>query len=623
MIRRPRPGAGWASVAILGALLAAGAAVAAIPGSVPWSGVEPPPSAGAPVASIGPGVPADSAAARVHRYLSRLEPFGWHGAVLLSRGGEVLLARGYGMADHGDDGGAPRPWTAGTVSTVGSITKQFTAAAVVKLAERGVLSVDDSLPAFFEEVPPEKRGITLHHLLTHTSGLRGVGPGDFDAVSREEIVRLAMEAELASEPGSEYAYSNLGYSLLGAVVERVTGVAYETWVREHLFRPAGMYETGYLLPRYDPARVATGYRDGERWGTVVGRIRPETGPSWVLMANGGMHSTLYDMHRWVRSLMTTDRVLSPASRETLLTPHADEGFGSWYAYGWVVDTTSRDTPVIQHDGGNGILHADLHWFPEDGGTLTFAMSNHAEMTAIDVLDEVDAVTFGEDVRTPPEVADVDVPPERLAGLEGRYRLPGGGELEVVAPGSRLEVRASGQDLLGRLSTAPRDHGLDEAALNRRGEELVRALMREEYARLREALGPGAPERPYAAARARILRFLGSFRSVKAMGTLPVWYEGSPSVTVTWLRLAFERGTTVRRIHWRNDGRMAGLGGRAIPAPLTLACAPTSPDACVGWDPNQPAADPRFRFRRDGYGRGRTVTVEAGGWRATAERVEAR
>jgi CubicO group peptidase (beta-lactamase class C family) len=562
----------------------------------------------------------EAAAARVDRYLSRLEPFGWHGAVLVSRGGEVLLAEGYGTADHAEEGEASRPWTAGTVSTVGSITKQFTAAAIVKLAEDGALSLDDSLPVFFDGVPPDKRGITLHHLLTHTSGLRGVGQGDFDRVSRAEIVRLAMEAELATEPGSEYAYSNLGYSLLGAMVEEVTGTPYEAWIREHLFRPAGMYETGYLLPRYEPARLATGYREGERWGTVIERIPEATGPSWVLMANGGMHSTLYDMHRWVRSLMTTERILTAGSRETLLTPYADEGGGSWYAYGWVVDTTSRSTPIIQHNGGNGILHADIHWFPEDGETLTFAMSNHAEVTAIDVLDDVDAVYFGQDVRMPPEVSAADVSPEPLAGLAGRYRLPDGGELEVVALGSRLEIRVSGQELLDRLSTAPRDDGLDYAALNRRAGELVRALMGEDYATVREALGPEAPERPFAGARERILRFMGPFRSVEVMGTLPVWYEGSPSEAVTWLRLAFEQGTTVRRVHWTVDGGMAGLGGQAVAAPLTLACAMTSSEGCIGWDPNQPAANPRFRFRRGDDGHGASVTVEAEGWSSTAERM---
>lgn len=221
---------------------------------------------------------------------------------------------------------------------------------------------------------------------------------------------------------------------------------------------------------------------------------------------------------------------------------------------------------------------------------------------------------------PPKLSVADVPPERLAGLEGRYRLPDGGVLEVVAPGSRLEIRVSGQELLDRLSTVPRDDGLDYAALNRRADELIRALMGEDYTTVREALGPEAPERPYAGARERILDFMGPFRSAEVMGTLPVWYEGSPSEAVTWLRLAFERGTTVRRIHWTADGRMAGLGGQAIAAPLTLACAMTSSEGCTGWDPNQPAADPRFRFRRTDDGRGASVTVEVGGWSATAGRV---
>lgn len=566
----------------------------------------------------------DTAVERVDEFLTRLTPFGWHGAVLVARGPEVLLAKGYGSAEHGTASAAPdRAWTAGTVSTIGSITKQFTAAAIVKLAEQGRLSLRDTLPVFFEGVPPAKRAITLHHLLTHTSGLREAGAGDFDAVSREEIVRSAMEGELGSEPGASYAYSNLGYSLLGAVVEAVTDTAYEAWVRRHLFRPVGMHETGYLLPGFEPERLAVGYRGGERWGTVLEKVPGDTGPSWILMANGGMHSTLFDMHRWVRALMTTDRVLSPGSREKLLTPYADEGFGSHYAYGWVVDTTDRSTPVVEHNGGNGILHADLHWFPEDGETLTFAMSNHAELTAIDVLGQVDALLFGREASMPPRVDATSVAPDRLSELAGRYRLADGGELEVVALGNHLEVRVSGQPLLDRLSTAAHDHGLAYDDLNRKAVELARALFEGDYATLRATMAGDPPDEPYAGFRERVVATLGAFESAEAMGTLPIYAGGSTGVAVTWLRLAFEDGARLVRIHWTADGRMRAVGGQAIPAPLSLACAMTGPAECVGWDALQPSAEPTFRFEARAEGQPRSVTVEAGDWSARATRASER
>lgn len=567
---------------------------------------------------------ADSIADRVDEYLSRMVPFGWHGAVLVSRGQDVLLAKGYGRADHGSVESAPvRSWTSGTVSTVGSITKQFTAAAIMKLVQQGRLSVRDSLPVFFDDVPAEKREITLHHLLTHTSGLRVASDslGDFDFVSREEIVRAAMtQGELATEPGEEYAYSNLGYSLLGAVVEVVTDTDYEAWLREHLFVPVGMYETGYLLPAYEAEHVATGYRGGERWGTVIRRLPEDTGPSWILRANGGIHSTLYDMHRWVRTLMTTDRILSPASREKLLTPYADEGYGSYYAYGWGVDTTARSTPVIRHNGGNGILHADLHWFPEDDQTLTFAMSNHAELTAIDVLEPVDDLLFGGGVEMPPRVDAEHVDPEQLSTLAGHYRLPGGSELAVVALGGHLEVRVSGQPLLDRLSTAAREDSLGYAVLNRRAAELIGALFEGDYSTLREAMGGDPPEKPYTGFRERVIESLGGFESADVMGTLPIYSEGSVGLAVTWVRVEFERGTRLVRIHWSADGRMAGVGGQAIPAPLTLSCAMASPSLCIGWDPIQPTVEPTLRFESRGTGRPMALTISAGSWSKEAVRV---
>lgn len=599
-------------------------------------------SAGA-TTPVSPGVSLDpdSAAARVDRYLSRLEAFGLAGNALLARDGDVLLARGYGMADRGgrasgaeagDQGagaavGSSRPWTAGTVSIVGSITKQFTAAAVMKLVDRGRISVADSIGRFFDDVPPDKRGITLHHLLTHTAGLGEVDPGDFDFLGREEIVRRAMATDLLSAPGTEYRYSNLGYSLLGAVVESVTGRGYELWLRENLLVPAGMYETGYLLPEYEADRVAVGYRNGVRWGTVTGRLDPSKGPSWVLRANGGVHSTLYDMLRWVRALgvlerhgatdaagqATTDRpgpILSARSRERMFAPHADAGGGAWYGYGWGVDTTSRGTPTYRHDGGNGILHADLHLFPEEG-LVTFMMTSDAGLRATQLLDQVDRVYFGESVPTPPAVDAVEADPGALESLAGRYRGDEGGGLVVESAGTALVIHVEGQRALDRVWSGDRPGTVPYDTLNRRAATFVDAFVAGDFETMRSFMGPDAPEEPYADFRARILARIGPVRGVEVLGTVPAWFHGGSS-EATWVRLELERSTMVRRIHWSADGRVVGLGGQVYPAPITLRCAMTGPASCTGWHAGLDLGDPRVMFGQPGEEGARSIMIEAAG-----------
>jgi CubicO group peptidase (beta-lactamase class C family) len=212
------------------------------------------------------GAAIDDRVPAVEVYLNRLENLGFAGAVLVAEGDRTLLASGFGLADRE----AGRPWTPQTVSTIGSITKQFTGAAILALSDDGRLRVSDAITKYFPDVPPDKQSITLHQLLTHSSGIVDLeGIGDFDPIGRDEFVRRAMQQALAFPPGEGYEYSNAGYSLLGAIIEEITGASYETFVRERFFLPAGMKDTGYILPKFDMQRLAQGYRAGEKWGTVL------------------------------------------------------------------------------------------------------------------------------------------------------------------------------------------------------------------------------------------------------------------------------------------------------------------------------------------------------------------
>jgi CubicO group peptidase (beta-lactamase class C family) len=300
-------------------------------------------------------------AARFEPHLEALTQEGFSGIVLVAKGGEIVFERGYGLA-HRERGTKISPET---VFTIGSITKQFTGAAILKLEMAGHLRVEDPISRFFDDVPADKRGLTLHHLLTHSAGFPGAIGHDFTETLREEFVRLAMETPLASKPGERYEYSNVGYSLLAAVVELVTKGSYEVYLRDKLFLPAGMKDTGYVLPEWQEDRLAHGYRGDVHWGTVVGHPFAADGPYWHLRGNGGIHSTARDMFRWHLALVG-DEILSPSAKEKLYTRHISEGGGSYYGYGWSLSDTSRGTRLVTHNGGNPYFFADfLRFIDED------------------------------------------------------------------------------------------------------------------------------------------------------------------------------------------------------------------------------------------------------------------
>ncbi|MEX2016407.1 MAG: serine hydrolase domain-containing protein, partial [Candidatus Hydrogenedentales bacterium] len=193
------------------------------------------------------------------------EADGFAGAVLIARDGEILLQKGYGLANRETE----TSWPPATISTIGSITKTFTAVALMKLASEDKLAVDDPITKYFDDVPEDKQHITLHHLLTHSAGLRGAHGGDFDKrATRDELLERAMKSDLlwgADMAGERYEYSNTGYSLLAMIVEDLSGKPYEDYVRAAILEPAGMTDTGYTLD-WDPSRFAHGYQNDNETG---------------------------------------------------------------------------------------------------------------------------------------------------------------------------------------------------------------------------------------------------------------------------------------------------------------------------------------------------------------------
>ncbi|HEX7000974.1 MAG TPA: serine hydrolase domain-containing protein, partial [Trueperaceae bacterium] len=361
----------------------------------------------------------------VDTFLGRLVPFGYSGAALLARRGEILLSEGYGLADRRVEA----PNTPDTVFSLGSITKQFTAAAVLKLQERGLVDVASTIDAYLPEIPPDKAKVTLHHLLTHTSGVVEYLSGDYEPLSRPEAVRIGLGAPLRFEPGSSYGYSNGGYSLLAAIVELVSGQGYEEFLNATFFAPLGMSSTGYRAPTWEGRTVARSYVDGVDRGTNL----EKEFPSWAVMGNGEMLSTTLDMYRWHQALMGAD-VLSAEFKQALYSP-----FRNGYVYGRRV-TEGRHGRRAEHGGASSwgscsyfrrYLDADLMFIVfcnrvDDGVFLPGAIREH-----------VSALAFGEQSTLPP-AAPVGVESD-LERLEGERTLAGGGSVRLVPSGGHLRL----------------------------------------------------------------------------------------------------------------------------------------------------------------------------------------
>jgi CubicO group peptidase (beta-lactamase class C family) len=356
-----------------------------------------------------PSAPADAELGeKLDRWLVAAD---FRGNVLVAKGGAVVLRKGYGMADR--EKGIP--YTAETVFDVGSITKQFTAAAILKLEMQGKLHVEDPIGKYFPGVPEDKKAITLHHLLTHTSGLESDFAGDYDPVSRDEYVKRALASKLRTKPGDTHFYANSGYSLLGAIVEIASGKPYEQYLAENLFLPSGMRETGYRLPGWDPKRLAVGYKGGKRWGRITEKPWAADGPYWALRANGGIHSTLDDLLRWHVAL-AGEKVLSAAEKEKLYARHVREGEGAdtFYGYGWSIADAPGGGRLVEHNGGNGVFYADfLRFLDED--LVVILSTNDSEVRGGRTAEALARMCHGDEVPVPKPVSGEAKP----LGSDGR------------------------------------------------------------------------------------------------------------------------------------------------------------------------------------------------------------
>jgi CubicO group peptidase (beta-lactamase class C family) len=353
------------------------------------------------------------------------------GAVLVAKDGKPVFRRAYGLAD--------REWNvANTPETrfrLGSITKQFTATAILQLAEQGKLSVDDPISKYYPAAPAAWAPITLKHLLTHTSGIPSYTaiPGFFAQLARldktpDEIIALTRDKPLDFPPGSKYAYDNTGYVLLGYVVEKVSGQPYAAYLQDHIFTPLGMKDTGYDVSDTILPRRASGY------SVAGGKARNAAFLSMSLpYAAGSLYSTVDDLLIWDQALHA-GKAIKPASVAAMFT---DYGFN--YGFGQGLGPQNGHM-TWGHGGGINGFATQLNRLPNDGltvivlGNIEQAPSGRIAQKLADLYFDP-TVASGTGVK--PTIAEMD-------RYVGRYRMSPALVIEVTRDCDHLLAQATNQ-----------------------------------------------------------------------------------------------------------------------------------------------------------------------------------
>jgi CubicO group peptidase (beta-lactamase class C family) len=357
------------------------------------------------------------------------------GTVLIAKGGNVIFDKGYGYANLEWQ----IPNTPDTKFRLGSVTKQFTAASILLLEERGKLKTDDAVKKYLPDAPAAWDKITIYHLLTHTSGIPSFTSfpeyPDFEKkpATPQELVKRFQDKPLEFEPGSQFKYSNSGYLLLGYLIDKISGEKYPQFVKENIFVPLAMADSGYDLNATVIPHRASGYTPTPPNGEIqnTGYI-----DMTIPYSAGALYSSARDLLKWERALYG-GKVLQAASLTKMTTPFKDN-----YGCGLFI-STSGGHKKIDHGGGIEGFNTELAYYPDDH-LAVIVLANLNGGAPDEIANQAATVEFGGKVELTSERKEVTLKAEDLSALVGTYSLAPNVDLTVTLDGQHLWTQLTGQ-----------------------------------------------------------------------------------------------------------------------------------------------------------------------------------
>ncbi|BCL39859.1 serine hydrolase [Nostoc sp. MS1] len=360
------------------------------------------------------------------------------GAVLVARAGEVLLSAGYGMANLEHD----VPNTPLTKFRIGSITKQFTATAILQLQEQGLLSVHQKISTYLPDYPNGEQ-ITIHQLLNHTCGIPSFTELDnFFQITKIKVTLDDLIARFSSEPlkftpGERYCYTNSGYVLLTKIIETVSGQVYADYLQQRILEPLGMVDSGYDRQEVILSHRASGYV----FSGVTYENADFVDMSWPSGA-GGMYSTIEDLYKWEQGLYT-DAVLSAKSREMMFTPQVvilekEDGKGFYHGYGGII-CTHLERKLLYTGGGIDGFSTRIARYPDEQISIIVLTNIDAAVVTpvVPIANDLAAILFGKPYDLPQQRQVIELDPAIYDAYIGQYELESGLVMTVTKQSNRI------------------------------------------------------------------------------------------------------------------------------------------------------------------------------------------
>ncbi|MBX7172429.1 MAG: beta-lactamase family protein [Pyrinomonadaceae bacterium] len=504
-------------------------------------------------------------------YLHGINAYGFSGQVLIAENGKISLNQAYGFADRE----SKIPNSLNTVFNVASLTKQFTATAILRLEAAGKLKTSDAISKYLENVPSDKSTITIHQLLTHTSGMSRGQDGKKNSMNRDEVVAKILQLPLIAKVGEKFIYSNNAYHLLAAIIERVSGKNYSQYIRENLFKPAGMMQSGfYQDEKWKPYLVAQSYNEWTKLPAFT-----EWNKAWNYGA-GAIISNTTDLFKWFKAL--SEYQILPKDETEKLFQKYTESFDqdTFYGYGWYLEKLKNGKTLIYHGGDNQGYHSEFRWYRDDN-RIIIILTNYETLepdgVAIQkrvIANNLNRILSSEEYKQPPNFAKLSA--KDLKKYEGEYRFANGEKVKIWSNGEYLEIGAEGQEVINAIAGYEGETAKKYSEANDLTKFILENIKQNDLEKIKTKLGKDDYDFyiPFLAGQIKEFKEkLGELKEIKIQGTASFPWDADNYRTSVILH--FEKGTTDLFLGYQNGKLNDVTTETGRPFPLIMPFVPNS------------------------------------------------
>ena len=485
----------------------------------------------------------------LNQYFDFIEHSGFSGQVLVAEKDKIIATRSFGHANRETQ----YPVSSTTAFNIASITKHFTAVAILWLEQNNKLKTSDTLGKFWDTLNVEKRAISIHQLLTHTSGLpRQVVPTG-SVIAKNELVKRIFDAKLVDKPGNRFQYSNAGFTILAAIVEKTSGIPYEEFIRQKFIMPYKLthtYFNGDDLFKINHS-IAIGYNEWSEVNNPANQVK-----SWATTGASDVLTTAEDLFKWF-TLVRTGKVLNETETKKLFTSHVSTDEEEEHGYGWFITKSSDGKKQIYHDGDISGFHSEFNYYPESERVI-YAIGNQ-ELFGLGIFSKyrltlnIFKILSGTQVSFP--LNSVTPNKQALSKYCGTYQLDSVNFLKIWDAGGKLSVGAWGQKSINLLVPKASEIQDNLIKTSEKSIALITSASKGQDETARQLLSAGQYDFYFKFLKEKVNAYTAAMDgniTLSLGGTIPAYWQGKGSFR-TYIKAEFNSGSNLIYLGWNANG----------------------------------------------------------------------